>query len=659
MRSYVKTSAFRSLVFTAGFLMAVTSHAQEPPVFDLVGFAGMHGGTSGGAGGDVITVTTGTELQNVLKDKQDDTTPLTIMVEGMINLDNSVGLSKIDVKDVKDVSIIGAPPYGEFDGIGIKIRRASNIIIRNLKVHHVLTGEKDCISIEGPADHIWVDHCELFNEFQGVDKDRYDGLLDAKAEAEYLTYSWNVLHDSWKTVLVGSSEGDVYDRKLTMHHNFFYNCNSRLPLFRASTGHFFNNYFRDIASTTINSRMNSCVRIERNYFENAQNPWVSAYSDVLGGGELIDNILVNSPFVYGDDTHELPGCQPEIPYDYASVLHDAASVPALVQEFAGVGKLLSEPQPGFFLSAVTLGQGQVLKQPDKPYYDSGEVIVMTAVPDEGWEFDEWTGSVSGHENPLNVVMEENKTVTAVFRFVETGILEVQVENAFCSLNGSVETEHEGYTGTGFIDFENETGSDLEIAVGLLAAANCQLVVRYAHGKTDDRQMEVLVDGTVQVAQLDFPPTGSFASWDTVSFSLDLHAGNHLIRFAALTGNGGPNVDLIRITCSEPVLAPGFCDGPLTGVSELAGDDEEAGWRIIPNPVSGMAYLGCSRPLPGRIMVTVFDLSGKQTQVFTESVMPGLSEIQIELDVDSFEPGMYFVRIGRAGGVQTLRLVVMP
>lgn len=315
--------------------------AQEPGMFQLVGFATVDGNTMGGAGGNVDTVYTGTELQDALKEKQDQETPLILYVEGTINLENSPGLSKIDVKDLRDVSIIGTGTGAEFDGIGIKIWKAGNIIVRNLKIHNVLSGEKDCISIEGPSDHLWIDHCELYNEFQEVEKDYYDGLLDAKRDAEYLTYSWNYLHDSWKTCLIGSSESDIYDRKLTMHHNYLVNCNSRLPLFRASTGHFFNNYYKDIVSTVINSRINACARIEKNYFENAHNPWVSAYSDVLGGGEILDNILVNSPFVYSDDTHELPACTAEIPYDYSEVLHEAADVPSLVQSYAGTGNLPS------------------------------------------------------------------------------------------------------------------------------------------------------------------------------------------------------------------------------------------------------------------------------------------------------------------------------
>ena len=353
---------------------------QENPLFQLVGFASVGDGTTGGAGGDTVIVSTGNALQDALEAKKDSNTPLVIVVKGLINQANSIGLNKIDVKEVNDVTILGDDKGAEFDGIGIKIRRASNIIIRNLKIHHVAIGEKDCIGIEGPADHIWIDHCELYNEYQGADKDYYDGLLDAKADAEYITYSWNFLHDSWKTALVGSSESDTFDRKLTMHHNYFLNCNSRLPLFRGSTGHFFNNYFKDITSTTINTRINACVLIQNNYFENANNPWVSAYSNVLGGADTMGNILVNSPFKYSGDTHQPYHCSPTIPYAYEHVLHSAELVPELVMQFAGVGKLdlegnhISINAPSS-LSAIAVSHEQIdLAWTDNSDNESGFII---------------------------------------------------------------------------------------------------------------------------------------------------------------------------------------------------------------------------------------------------------------------------------------------
>jgi pectate lyase len=307
--------------------------------FRLLGWATQNGGTTGGKGGTTVRVSDGAALVRALADHRNRSTPLTILVSGRITEANS-GVNKIDVKDVRNVSIIGAGAGAEFDGIGIKIVRAGNIVIRNLRIHHVRSGDKDAIGIEGPADHIWIDHCELYNQYQGVDKDYYDGLLDAKANAEYITYSWNYLHDSWKAALVGSSESDTFDRKITAHHNYFRNCNSRLPLFHGGRGHVFNNYYVDVADTAINSRINACLRIEANYFSDVNNPWVSAFSNVLGGGEVRCNVLADgSAFTYSSDVRELPACQAVVPYDYAAALNHPDHVPAVVMANAGVGKL--------------------------------------------------------------------------------------------------------------------------------------------------------------------------------------------------------------------------------------------------------------------------------------------------------------------------------
>src|SRR5699024_5459224 len=142
---------------------------------DMTGFATLNGGTTGGEGANavVFTVSTGTDLQQAIKDK-DPNRPLKIYVNGTITPSNSQGLSKIDIKDVDDISVYGSETNGELNGIRIKIWRARYIIISNLKIKHVNTGDKDAISIEGPSNNIWIDHNELYNTLN-ADKDYYDG----------------------------------------------------------------------------------------------------------------------------------------------------------------------------------------------------------------------------------------------------------------------------------------------------------------------------------------------------------------------------------------------------------------------------------------------------------------------------------------------------
>lgn len=296
--------------------------------FSMVGFATVNGGTTGGEGGPSVTVNTGTALQDAIKKGG----PGIIYINGTINTGNSSGLSKIDVKDVSDISLLGVGTSGELSGIGIKIWRASNIIIRNLRIHHVDIGDKDCISIEGPSDHIWIDHCELYNDLDH-DKDYYDGLLDAKRDSEYITFSWNYFHDSYKSCLVGSSDSDNHDRKITLHHNRFENCYSRLPSYRFGTGHVYNCYYNNIVDTGINSRMGAVLRIENNVFENSKDPIGYWYSDNPGYWDVSNNQFINC--TGSQPTSSNGSFNP--PYGYS--LDSTGQVKSKVQQYAGVGKI--------------------------------------------------------------------------------------------------------------------------------------------------------------------------------------------------------------------------------------------------------------------------------------------------------------------------------
>lgn len=251
--------AVSSLVATNAIMTpARLSAAEDGPV-------GYGAGTTGGAGGTSVTVSTGDQFLAALDSKADNV-PLTIYVDGTITLDNT-SQDELLMKDMSDISIIGVGTNGECNGIGIRMVRCENIIIQNMEIHHVLkgAGEGDSISIEN-SGYVWVDHCELYNVYDGDEskKDVYDGLLDCKKDSHHLTYSYNYLHDSWKTMLCGFSDSDNYDRTFTMHHNIFENCNSRLPLFRYGHAHIYNNYYHNIYTSGINTRMGAEVFVENN-----------------------------------------------------------------------------------------------------------------------------------------------------------------------------------------------------------------------------------------------------------------------------------------------------------------------------------------------------------------------------------------------------------
>ncbi len=70
------------------------------------------------------------------------------------------------------------------------------------------------------------------------------------------------------------------------------------------------------------------------------------------------------------------------------------------------------------LAVATSGQGTVQINPNKPTYQSGEVVSLTAVPNNGYTFSGWSGDASGTANPVQITMDGNKSVTATFTAVE-------------------------------------------------------------------------------------------------------------------------------------------------------------------------------------------------------------------------------------------------
>lgn len=308
------------------------------------GFASIDGGTTGGAGGNSVTVRNGAELADVLyqKKRNKDDTPLTIYVDGTLTPDNSGGAKQFDVKDMSNISIIGVGNHATLDGIGINIARAYNVIVRNLTIRYNRIGQKDGISIQGDSHHVWIDHNEVYNSLN-ADKDYYDELVSGKDEIDNVTISYNYLHDSWKTSLWGSSDSNAYERRITFLGNHWANVNSRLPLFRFGQAHVANNYYENVLDTGINARMGARIRIDGNYFENVHNPIVSFYSKTQGYWDVADNVFDNvaweenpsNGIIAGPNVGSTISYKPA--YDYSLV--PAADAKSYVLSNAGVGKL--------------------------------------------------------------------------------------------------------------------------------------------------------------------------------------------------------------------------------------------------------------------------------------------------------------------------------
>jgi hypothetical protein len=115
-----------------------------------------------------------------------------------------------------------------------------------------------------------------------------------------------------------------------------------------------------------------------------------------------------------------------------------------------------------------------------------------------------------------------------------------------SFTGTVDNNHSGYTGNGFVNTVNATGSYIEWEFGRQHAGTETFYVRYAQD-SGNRTASVMVNGTTVTSSMDFPATGSFTSWQYVTNTIPVTVGRNVIRITALTSSGLANIDHIEIT----------------------------------------------------------------------------------------------------------------
>ncbi|HZM79306.1 MAG TPA: alginate lyase family protein [Candidatus Limnocylindrales bacterium] len=126
----------------------------------------------------------------------------------------------------------------------------------------------------------------------------------------------------------------------------------------------------------------------------------------------------------------------------------------------------------------------------------------------------------------------------------------EAESATIS-QGVVESNHAGFTGTGFVNYDNVIGSYVQFSVAAPAAGTATLTLRYANGSTADRPMDIAVNGTTVATGVSFPVTGAWTTWATKTLTAAVNAGGNTVRATAASAGGGPNLDSLSVTVTTP------------------------------------------------------------------------------------------------------------
>lgn len=317
-------------------------------------------GTAGGAGGQHVRVSTLADLVRHLESNQ------TLRVEVLNDIDLSplANANGGFPSDYPTGEILVNSHKTIYSKNGATLRRGTlrigkgptgrqNIIIRNLKFRDLWVLDPsgqydqygwDYIGIEAGSHHIWIDHCDF---------DRaYDGMIDLKGGADFVTISWNVFRNQKKCNLVGHSENTAAtDRghlNVTLHHNWYDRVEERMPRMRFGNAHVFNLYCTELGGKGIQSTTEAATLVENVFFLHPR-PGSYPTIEVNGGGtgvvKVVNSIIVNLPggnaafrqFGASTFAFNAPFAAPVPPYSYA--LDPVEAVPNVVTNYAGAGKI--------------------------------------------------------------------------------------------------------------------------------------------------------------------------------------------------------------------------------------------------------------------------------------------------------------------------------
>ncbi|GIE88177.1 Pectate lyase [Actinoplanes regularis] len=283
------------------------------------GFAGTGGGTTGGAGGTTVTVTTQADLARYAAASG----AYVIRVAAAITI--SPKGTEIPISSNK--TVVGAGTSGQIVGGGFFLGTGvTNVIIRNLTIRDTQMADDDpddkVYDYDGiqmdTADHIWIDH----NTIERMN----DGLIDSRKDTTYLTVSWNVLAENNKAFGIGWT--DNVTARMTIHHNWIHDTNQRNPSTdNVAYAHLYDNYLQNVASYGNYSRGATKMVLENSYFENVKDPY---YPDSTAQLKQSGSILVNCT---GSQVTSGSAFTPSSFYSYT--LDAAADVPAMLRQYAG------------------------------------------------------------------------------------------------------------------------------------------------------------------------------------------------------------------------------------------------------------------------------------------------------------------------------------
>jgi hypothetical protein len=172
-------------------------------------------------------------------------------------------------------------------------------------------------------------------------------------------------------------------------------------------------------------------------------------------------------------------------------------------------------------------------------------------------------------------------------FAATARYEAETSPAVCT--GTTDSDHSGFSGSGFCNGTNSTSGFAQFTVNASAAGSATLGVRFANGTTSNRAANLIVNGTT-VQSVPFEGSGAWNTWLTTTLTVNVNSGSNTIRFSPTSSTGLPNIDYLDVTTdgTSPTTPPPTTTPPPAGNTLYVapnGSDSAAGTQSNPTTLT--------------------------------------------------------------------------
>lgn len=145
---------------------------------------------------------------------------------------------------------------------------------------------------------------------------------------------------------------------------------------------------------------------------------------------------------------------------------------------------------------------------------------------------------------------------------------------FCRVDGTIDNNHAGFTGTGFANSDNFSGAGIQWAVNASRSERYTLRFRFANGGTQARPAALIINGgTNGNYSISLPVTNDWGDWRTQDVEVDLVQGNNTITLNATGNDGLANID--SITLVGAAASAGNCPSISSSSSSSSGASSSA------------------------------------------------------------------------------------